>query len=239
LGLSLYDRRGWTIAIEKYNDIFFLKELKKPFDKENVHDNTRFGFIFEKQILDDLERSSNKSNEISMKEGMYVANSVEFESVDGKDKKIKVFAPGSIDGLDGDEYIEAKTRDLDGEKKYLDLWLQMIFSSTNTLIQGIKSEEDGEIWIRKIRKETLEDVESAFDKTMRENAIAVIHQILDALISNYDSFMEELMTGRYKRTRPQIMMVKTGKGSKDILFSENMKPAKILTDKFKNRFPET
>ena len=174
-----------------------------------------------------------------MKEGMYVANSVEFESVDGKDKKIKVFAPGSIDGLDGDEYIEAKTRDLDGEKKYLDLWLQMIFSSTNTLIQGIKSEEDGEIWIRKIRKETLEDVESAFDKTMRENAIAVIHQILNALISNYDSFMEELMTGRYKRTRPQIMMVKTCKGSKDILFSENMKPAKILTGKFKNRFPET
>ena len=173
-----------------------------------------------------------------MKEGMYVANSVEFESVDSKNKNINAFAPGSIDGLDGDEYIEAKTRDLDGEKKYLDLWLQMVFSSTNTLIQGIKSKEEGEVWIRKIRKATLKDVESAFDKTMRENAIAVIHQILDALISNYDSFMEELMIGRYKRTRPQIMMVKTGKGSKEIIFSENTRPVKILTDKFKNHFPE-
>ena len=232
LGLSPYVPRGWTIAIEKYNDIFFLKELQKSQDKENVHQSSIFGFMFENIIFD------YSSNEISMREGMYATNLIEFESANDKEEKIKVFTAASIDGLDGDQYVEAKTRDPDNDNKKLDFWLQTKFASVGVFIHGIKSEEEDGVWIRKIRKETLDDFESTIDEDMRKNSLGTIHKIFNALVSKYDDYMSELMKNGSRKSQPQILMAKRGCRSKEIFFSENPKPTKILTSKFKKQFAE-
>ena len=51
LSLSYYSNKPWTFAVEKYNDIFFLKELGKANNKERIGENEYFGYIFENQIF--------------------------------------------------------------------------------------------------------------------------------------------------------------------------------------------
>ena len=48
LGLSFCKPKGWAFAVEKYHNVLFLKELRKPYSD---HDNIKFGYIFEDQIF--------------------------------------------------------------------------------------------------------------------------------------------------------------------------------------------
>ena len=156
------------------------------------------------------------------------------------DKDVKVFATASIDGLDQDgKYLEVKTRDVKEEKREIMLeWLlQCTFTPVETIIQGTKTTEENETWIKKVEKLNLAALRLAHKEWEIDISLGAVYQIFNSLISRFDSFIEKSKDKSQADDQPEILIMKKKYKSKEILLDAKRRSITVLNSKFKKRFP--